>query len=238
MVGFNFPTPEPLPPPVLVLEQVAVGYDGSTVLHQLDLRLDADDRIALLGANGEGKSTLLKILAKKLAPISGRVHRSPKLRSGFYNQHQLDELVSGESPFQHMQRLRPGELPTQLRSRLGAAGIGADIFDAQVEHLSGGQKARLLMAIAAIDAPHILFLDEPTNHLDTESCEALVHALNGYEGCVLLVSHDAHLVEIVADRLWLAENGHVSAFDGDMTDYQKLLLAKRGAANIPFADMR
>ncbi len=238
VAGFNFPTPEPLPPPVLVLDQVAVGFDGSTVLHKLDLRLDADDRIALLGANGEGKSTLLKLLADKLPPISGRVHSSPKLRIGFFSQHQLDELVLGKSPFQHVQRLRPKELPTQLRSRLGAAGIGADIADTQVEHLSGGQKARLLLAIAAIDAPHILILDEPTNHLDVESREALVHALNRYEGCVVLVSHDAHLVEMVADRLWLVENGNVSAFDGDMADYQKSLLAKRGAAKMSFADKR
>ncbi|MDA0332455.1 MAG: ABC-F family ATP-binding cassette domain-containing protein [Proteobacteria bacterium] len=236
VAGFNFPTPEPLPPPVLALDQVAVGYDGAPVLRKLDLRLDADDRIALLGANGEGKSTLSKLLADRLAPLSGTVRRAPKLRIGFFAQHQLDELVPGESPFQHMQRLRPKELPTQLRACLGAAGIGADIVDNPVERLSGGQKARLLMAIAAIDAPHILILDEPTNHLDIESREALVHALNSYEGCVILVSHDAHLVEMVADRLWLVENGHVSVFDGDMTDYQKWLLAKRGAASMASAN--
>jgi len=236
VAGFNFPTPEPLPPPVLALDQVAVGYDGAPVLRKLDLRLDADDRIALLGANGEGKSTLSKLLADRLAPLSGTVRRAPKLRIGFFAQHQLDELVPGESPFQHIQRLRPKELPTQLRARLGAAGIGADIVDNPVERLSGGQKARLLMAIAAIDAPHILILDEPTNHLDIESREALVHALNSYEGCVILVSHDAHLVEMVADRLWLVENGHVSVFDGDMTDYQKWLLAKRGAASMASAN--
>ena len=236
VAGFNFPTPEPLPPPVLVLDQVAVGYNGTPVLRKLDLRLDADDRIALLGANGEGKSTLSKLLADRLAPLSGTVRRAAKLRIGFFAQHQLDELVPGESAFQHMQRLRPQELPTQLRARLGAAGIGADIVDNPVERLSGGQKARLLMAIAAIDAPHILILDEPTNHLDIESREALVHALNSYEGCVILVSHDAHLVEMVADRLWLVEHGHVSVFDGDMTDYKKWLLAKRGGASTVNAD--
>ena len=236
VAGFNFPTPEPLPPPVLVLDQVAVGYDGTPVLRKLDLRLDADDRIALLGANGEGKSTLSKLLADRLAPLSGTVRRAAKLRIGFFAQHQLDELMPGESAFQHMQRLRPQELPTQLRARLGAAGIGADIVDNPVERLSGGQKARLLMAIAAIDAPHILILDEPTNHLDIESREALVHALNSYEGCVILVSHDAHLVEMVADRLWLVEHGDVSAFDGDMTDYKKWLLAKRGGASTVNAD--
>ena len=236
VAGFNFPTPEPLPPPVLVLDQVAVGYSGTPVLRKLDLRLDADDRIALLGANGEGKSTLSKLLADRLAPLSGTVRRAAKLRIGFFAQHQLDELVSGESAFQHMQRLRPQELPTQLRARLGAAGIGADIVDNPVERLSGGQKARLLMAIAAIDAPHILILDEPTNHLDIESREALVHALNSYEGCVIIVSHDAHLVEMVADRLWLVEHGYVSAFDGDMADYKKWLLAKRGGASTVNAD--
>ena len=231
VAGFNFPTPETLPPPMLVLKQVAVGYDGAPVLRKLDLSLDADDRIALIGANGHGKSTLSKLLADRLEPLSGTVRRSPKLRVGFFSQHQLDELVPGESSFQHMQRLRPQELPTQLRARLGAAGIGADIVDNQVEHLSGGQKTRLLLAIAAINAPHILILDEPTNHLDIESREALVHALNSYEGCVILVTHDAHLVEMVADRLWLVENGNVYAFDGDMTDYQKCLLANRGAAS-------
>jgi ATP-binding cassette subfamily F protein 3 len=214
-----------------VLDHVAVGYDGKPVLRNLDLRLDGDDRIALLGANGEGKSTLSKLLADRLLPLSGGLHRAAKLRVGFFAQHQLDELVPGDTALQHMQRLRPKELPTQLRARLGAAGIGADIVDNPVEHLSGGQKARLLMAIAAIDAPHILILDEPTNHLDIESREALVHALNAYDGCIILVSHDAHLVELVADRLWLVEDGQVSLFDGDMTDYQKWLMAKRGGAS-------
>jgi ATP-binding cassette subfamily F protein 3 len=163
--------------------------------------------------------------------LSGGLHRAAKLRVGFFAQHQLDELVPGETALQHMQRLRPKELPTKLRARLGAAGIGADIVDNPVERLSGGQKARLLMAIAAIDAPHILILDEPTNHLDIESREALVHALNAYDGCIILVSHDAHLVELVADRLWLVENGQVSLFDGDMADYQKWLMAKRGGSS-------
>jgi len=233
VAGFNFPTPEQLAPPILALDHVAVGYDGKAILRKLDLRLDADDRIALLGANGEGKSTLSKLLAGRLPPLSGDERRASKLRVGYFAQHQLDELVPGETPFQHMQRLRPAELPTALRARLGAAGIGASIVDNLVDRLSGGQKARLLMAIAAIDAPHILILDEPTNHLDIESREALVHALNSYEGCIILVSHDAHLVEMVADSLWLVENGHVAVFDGDMADYQKFLLGKRGEA--PFA---
>jgi len=226
---FRFPTPEELPPPLLVLDDVAVGYDQKPVLRKLDLRLDADDRIALLGANGEGKSTLSKLFAGRLQPLSGQIKKSGKLRIGFFAQHQLDELVAGESPYQHMQRLRPKELPTKLRARLGGAGFDADIVDNPVERLSGGQKARLLMAMAAIDAPHILILDEPTNHLDIESREALVQALNVYEGTVIIVSHDSHLVEMIADQLWIVQDGMVQAFDGDMADYQRQLLARRGA---------
>jgi len=216
---------------LLVLEDVAVGYDQKPVLRKLDLRLDADDRIALLGANGEGKSTLSKLFAGRLQPLSGSIKKSGKLRIGFFAQHQLDELVAGESPYQHMQRLRPKELPTKLRARLGGAGFNADIVDNPVERLSGGQKARLLMAMAAIDAPHILILDEPTNHLDIESREALVHALNAYEGTVILVSHDSHLVEMIADQLWIVQDGKVASFDGDMADYQRQLLARRGAGD-------
>lgn len=227
VAGFSFPTPEELSPPLMVLDRVAVGYDGKPVLRNLDLRLDADDRIALLGANGEGKSTLSKLIARRLEPLSGSQTAGSKLRIGFFAQHQLDELVPGESAFQHLQRLRPDELPVKLRSRLGAAGFGADIVDNPVERLSGGQKARLLMTIAAIDAPHILILDEPTNHLDIESREALIHALNSYAGTIILVSHDSHLVETVADQLWLVQDGKVQKFDGDMADYQQQLLARR-----------
>ena len=224
---FQFPSPTPLPPPLMVIEQASVGYDGKAVLRKIDIRLDQDDRIALLGANGEGKSTLSKLIADRLPPLEGDIQKSGKLRIGFFAQHQLDELVPGETPLQHMSRLRPDELPTRLRSRLGATGIGADIVENPVERLSGGQKARLLMAMAAIDAPHILILDEPTNHLDIESREALVHALNDYQGAVILVSHDPHLVETVADILWIVRDGAVVPFDGDMDDYRKLLLKQR-----------
>ena len=224
---FQFPSPTPLPPPLMIIENASVGYDGKAVLRKIDIRLDQDDRIALLGANGEGKSTLSKLIADRLAPLEGDIQKSGKLRIGFFAQHQLDELVPGETPFQHMARLRPDELPTKLRGRLGAAGIGADIVENPVERLSGGQKARLLMAMAAIDAPHILILDEPTNHLDIESREALVHALNDYQGAVILVSHDPHLVETVADILWIVRDGAVVPFDGDMDDYRKLLLKQR-----------
>ena len=229
---FRFPTPKELPPPLMVLDNVAVGYNEKPVLRNLDLRLDTDDRIALLGANGEGKSTLSKLFAGRLQSLSGNIVKSSKLRIGFFAQHQLDELVAGESPYQHMQRLRPKELPTKLRARLGGAGFNADTVDNPVERLSGGQKARLLMAMAAIDAPHILILDEPTNHLDIESREALIHALNTYEGTVILVSHDSHLVETVADQLWIVQDGMVAPFDGDMADYQRQLLAGRAVGGV------
>jgi ATP-binding cassette, subfamily F, member 3 len=225
---FHFPAPDELAPPLVTIEGGSVGYDGKAVLKQLNLRLDQDDRIALLGANGEGKSTLSKLLAGRMPLMEGTLTKSSKLRIGFFAQHQLDELVEGESPYQHMMRLRPGEPVAKIRARLGAAGIGPDIVQNPVERLSGGQKARLLMAMAAIDAPHILILDEPTNHLDIESREALVLALNDYPGAVILVSHDPHLVEMVADRLWLVQGGAVNVFDGDMEDYKRLLLSQRG----------
>jgi ATP-binding cassette subfamily F protein 3 len=224
---FHFPAPDELPPPLVTIEGGSVGYDGTPVLQNMNLRLDQDDRIALLGANGEGKSTLSKLLAGRMVLMDGKLTKPSKLRVGFFAQHQLDELVEGETPFQHMVRLRPDEGNAQIRSRLGAAGIGADIVENPVERLSGGQKARLLMAMAAIDAPHILILDEPTNHLDIESREALVHALNDFPGAVILVSHDPHLVETVADRLWLVQGGAVAVFEGDIEDYKTQLLSQR-----------
>lgn len=224
VAGFSFPTPAALRPPLVVIDKGQVGYDEKAVLSRLNLRLDSDDRIALLGANGEGKSTLSKLLADRLPLMAGDVQKSSKLRVGFFAQHQLDELREGESAYQHISRLRPDDSEKHLRTRLGAAGFNNDIVDMAVEKLSGGQKARLLMLIATIDAPHILILDEPTNHLDIESREALVLALNDYEGAVILVSHDTHLVESVADRLWLVKDGAVTSFDGDMDDYKKLIL--------------
>ena len=224
VAGFHFPTPAALRPPLVVIEKGQVGYHDKPVLSHLNLRLDSDDRIALLGANGEGKSTLSKLIADRLPLMAGETQKSSKLRVGFFAQHQLDELVEGDSAYQHIMRLRPDDNEKHLRTRLGAAGFHNDIVDMPVEKLSGGQKARLLMLIATIDAPHILILDEPTNHLDIESREALVLALNEYEGAVILVSHDTHLVESVADRLWLVKDGHVQSFDGDMDDYKKLIL--------------
>ncbi len=231
VAAFNFPTPEELSPPIIRLEDVSVGYGARPVLSGLDLRIDQDDRIALLGANGQGKSTLSKLLADRLAPMSGRKISSSKLRVGYFAQHQVDELHLDETPIQHIHRLRPDEAPAKIRARLAAGGIGADIAGNEVGRLSGGQKARLSLLIATIDAPHLIILDEPTNHLDIESREALVEALTAYEGAVILVSHDAHLVELVADRLWLVKDGAVRAYDDDMEAYRRMLLSERGGAS-------
>jgi ATP-binding cassette, subfamily F, member 3 len=230
VTGFNFPAPEELSPPIIRLEDAAVGYNGKPVLKGLELRIDQDDRIALLGANGQGKSTLSKLLADRLVTMGGRKIASSKLRVGYFAQHQVDELHVDETPLQHIQRLRPEEAPAKLRARLAAGGVGAEIATTEVARLSGGQKARLSLLIATIDAPHMIILDEPTNHLDIESREALVEALTVYEGAVILVSHDPHLVELVADRLWLVKDGRVQPFEDDMEAYRRMLLSERGGA--------
>ncbi len=221
---FSFPAPEELSPPIVNLEGAAVGYDGPPVLRRLNLRIDQDDRIALLGRNGEGKSTLSKLLAGKLQACEGRITRSTKLRIGYFAQHQVDELHIDETPLQHVMRLRPNEGQPRLRARLASFGLGADQAETEVGRLSGGQKARLSLLLATIDAPHMLILDEPTNHLDIESREALVEALTGYAGAVILVSHDMHLLSLVADRLWLVSGGHVTPYEEDLEAYRKFLL--------------
>ncbi|MFQ8430573.1 ABC-F family ATP-binding cassette domain-containing protein [Amaricoccus sp. W119] len=231
VTGFNFPTPEELSPPIIRLEDVAIGYGERAVLSGLDLRINQDDRIALLGANGQGKSTLSKLLADRLSPMRGRKIASSKLRVGYFAQHQVDELNLDETPLQHIAALRPEETPAKQRARLAGGGIGADIATTEVRRLSGGQKARLSLLLATIDAPHLIILDEPTNHLDIESREALVQALTEYGGAVILVSHDPHLVELVADRLWLVKHGAVRPFDDDMEAYRRLLLSERGVAS-------
>ncbi|MFV0492992.1 MAG: ABC-F family ATP-binding cassette domain-containing protein [Pseudorhodobacter sp.] len=222
---FTFPEPEELSPPIVNLDGAGVGYGGPLVLRGLDLRIDQDDRIALLGRNGEGKSTLSKLLADKLQPGAGRITRSRKLRIGYFAQHQVDELIIDETPLQHVQRLRPAEGQARLRARLAGFGLGADQAETAVGRLSGGQKARLSLLLATLDAPHLLILDEPTNHLDMESREALVEALTAYSGAVILVSHDMHLLGLVADRLWLVKNGTVTPYPGDLEGYRAELLA-------------
>ena len=222
--AFSFPKPEDLSPPIINMESASVGYDGEAVLSKLTLRIDQDDRIALLGKNGEGKSTLSKLLAGKLDPLGGRVTRARKLRIGYFAQHQLDELYADETPIEHVARLYPGEAPGKLRARLGGFGIGAAQAETVAGRLSGGQKARLSLLLATHDAPHILILDEPTNHLDMESREALVEALTDYTGAVILVSHDMHLLSLVADRLWLVKAGRVTPYDDDLEAYRRMLL--------------
>ncbi len=224
-VVFTFPEPEELSPPIISMEGTAVGYGGAPVLRRLSLRIDQDDRIALLGRNGEGKSTLSKLLAGKLEAAEGKVIRSSKLRIGYFAQHQVDELHVDETPLQHIMRLRPAEGQPKLRARLAGFGLGADQADTAVGRLSGGQKARLSLLLATIDAPHLLILDEPTNHLDIESREALVEALTEYSGAVILVSHDMHLLGLVADRLWLVKGGTVAPYTEDLEAYRRQLLA-------------
>jgi ATP-binding cassette subfamily F protein 3 len=224
-VVFTFPRPEELSPPIVTLEGAAVGYGGAPVLRRLDLRIDQDDRIALLGRNGQGKSTLAKLLAGKLPASAGRIVRASKLRIGYFAQHQVDELQLDATPLQHVQRARPDEPQARLRARLAGFGLTADQADTPVGRLSGGQKARLSLLLATIDAPHLLILDEPTNHLDIESREALVEALTEYPGAVILVSHDMHLLGLVADRLWLVKEGAVTPYTGDLDAYRAQLLA-------------
>jgi len=222
---FNFPDPEELSPPIIASEAVSVGYGDTVVLHKLNLRIDQDDRIALLGKNGEGKSTLAKLLSRRLTPMAGRLTMSNKLRIGYFAQHQVDELHVDENPLQHLQRERPNEMQSKLRARLAGFGLGRDQAETPVARLSGGQKARLSLLLATIDAPHLLILDEPTNHLDIESREALVEALTAYRGAVILVSHDMHLLSMVADRLWLVSDGGVAPFDDDLAAYRRMLLS-------------
>ena len=224
-VVFTFPEPEELAPPIINLDGAAVGYDGPPVLRRLNLRIDQDDRIALLGRNGEGKSTLSKLLAGKLKAVEGKYARSSKLRIGYFAQHQVDELHIDETPLQHIQRLRPAEMQAKLRARLAGFGLMAEQAETVVGRLSGGQKARLSLLLATIDAPHLLILDEPTNHLDIESREALVEALTQYSGAVILVSHDMHLLGLVADRLWLVKGGAVTPYTEDLEAYRRQLLA-------------
>ncbi|WP_417728415.1 ABC-F family ATP-binding cassette domain-containing protein [Roseovarius sp.] len=222
---FTFPTPEELSPPILRIESGSVGYDGVPVLRRLNLRIDQDDRIALLGRNGEGKSTLSKLLAGKLQPLEGQIHKASKLRVGYFAQHQVEELHLDETPIDHIRRMRPTETPAKLRARLGGFGIGAEQAETLVGKLSGGQKARLSLMLATLDAPHMLILDEPTNHLDIESREALVEALTAYSGAIILVSHDMHLLGLVADRLWLVRGGEVAPYEGDLESYRAMLLS-------------
>lgn len=223
---FTFPSPQELPSPLIKIENGSVGYGEKVVLSRLNLRIDADDRIALLGANGNGKSTFAKLLAGKLKPMGGEIFASSKLKVGYYAQHQTEELSKDLTPIQQMQPLMKDATETQIRAHLGAFGLTQQKAETRIELLSGGEKARLLFAVMTRDAPNILLLDEPTNHLDIDAREALIDAINAYQGAVILITHDPHLIELTADRLWLIDGGRCAPYDGDMDDYRALLAQK------------
>ncbi|AXO14411.1 ABC-F family ATP-binding cassette domain-containing protein [Thalassospira indica] len=224
-ISFDFPSPKELPPPLINIHEGDVGYEeGKPILRNISLRIDMDDRIALLGANGNGKSTLAKLLANRLTLMSGEKHASNKLRIGYFAQHQTDELRGDETPYQHMAALMPDVIEHKVRAQLGRFAFEGQKGDTKVKDLSGGEKARLLFALMTLDAPHMLILDEPTNHLDIDSRDALNHALNAYEGAVIIISHDPYLIEACADRLVLVADGTVTSFDGDVAEYRQYLL--------------
>ena len=205
----------------------AVGYAADTpVLQRLNLRIDPDDRIALLGRNGNGKTTLARLLAAQLAPMAGEVHASGKMRVGYFTQYQVEELHGDDTPLQHMTRAMDGKTPGAVRAQLGRFGFSGDKATTRVDKLSGGERARLALALITRDAPHLLILDEPTNHLDVDSREALVQALNGYDGAVILVSHDRHMVELTADRLVLVDDGGATDYAGSIDDYIDFVLGR------------
>ncbi|WP_181701915.1 ABC-F family ATP-binding cassette domain-containing protein [Chthonobacter albigriseus] len=223
----TFPNPKArIAPPVLAFEKVTIGYDrAKPVLKNLTLRVDDDDRIALLGKNGNGKSTLAKLISGRLEPFEGRVTKASKLEIAYFAQHQLDELRPDESAVEHVRRLMVTEPEAKVRSRVARMGLETSKMDTPARELSGGEKARLLLGLATFHAPNLIILDEPTNHLDIDSRESLIEALNTFEGAVILISHDRHLVEATADRLWLVADGAVTPFDGDMDDYRRYVLS-------------
>jgi ATP-binding cassette subfamily F protein 3 len=228
----SFPTPEKtLSPPIIAVDNVSVGYDpAQPVLNRVNLRIDNDDRVALLGANGNGKSTLVKLLAGRLAPFSGTLTRADKLSIAYFAQHQLDELDESGSAYSHVRRLMPEAAESKIRARAGAIGFSGKAADTLVKSLSGGEKARLLLGLATFFGPNMIILDEPTNHLDIDSRAALAEAINEFPGAVIMVSHDRYLIEACADRLWVVADRTVKNFDGDLDDYRRLVLSARNAA--------
>jgi ATP-binding cassette subfamily F protein 3 len=225
-----FPAPEKmLSPPIIAVDEVSVGYDpAQPVLKHVTLRIDNDDRIALLGSNGNGKSTLVKLLANRLAPFSGKITRADKISIAYFAQHQLDELNEDGSPYDHVRKLMPDAPETKVRGRTGAIGFSGKAGDTIVRSLSGGEKARLLLGLATFFGPHMIILDEPTNHLDIDSRAALAEAINEFPGAVIMVSHDRYLIESCADRLWVVADRTVTPYDGDLDDYRRLVLSARG----------
>ena len=223
-LSFDFPDPDQLRPPLITLDLASVGYAETPILKRLNLRIDPDDRIALLGRNGNGKTTLARLLAAQLTPMEGDMNASGKMRVGYFTQYQVEELDTDDTPLEHMTRIMRGATPAAVRAQLGRFGFSGDKATTQVGKLSGGERARLALALITRDAPHLLILDEPTNHLDVDAREALVQALAGYKGAVLIVSHDRHMVELTADRLVLVDGGTAREFDGSLDDYIAFVL--------------
>src|SRR5580692_1026214 len=225
----SFPAPEKmLSPPIIAVDAVSVGYDpNKPILNRVTLRIDTDDRIALLGANGNGKSTLVKLLAGRLPPFSGKVIRAEKLSVGYFAQHQVDELNLDASPYDHIRRLMVDAPESKVRGRTGAIGFSGKAGDTLVKNLSGGEKARLLLGLATFFGPNMIILDEPTNHLDIDSRAALAEAINEFPGAVIMVSHDRYLIEACADQLWIVADHGVTTYDGDLDDYRRLVLSAR-----------
>jgi ATP-binding cassette subfamily F protein 3 len=229
-LSFDFPDPDALRPPLITLDMASVGYGETPILQRLNLRLDPDDRIALLGRNGNGKTTLARLLAAQLAPMEGGMSATGKLRVGYFTQYQVEELDRADTPLEHMTRKMSGASPSAVRAQLGRFGFSGPKATTQVGKLSGGERARLALALITRDAPHLLILDEPTNHLDVDAREALIQALNAYSGAVVIVSHDRHMLEMTADRLVLVDRGTASDYDGSLDDYIALVLAGDPAA--------
>ncbi len=226
-LSFDFPSPDELKPPLVTLDMASVGYaPGKPVLEKLNLRLDPDDRIALLGRNGNGKTTLARLLAAQLPAMDGAINASGKMRVGYFTQYQVEELDGGDTPLEHMTRQMKGATPGAVRGQLGRFGFSGAKATTQVSKLSGGERARLALALITRDAPHMLILDEPTNHLDVDAREALVQALNAYDGAVVIVSHDRHMIELVADRLVLVDGGRAQEYSGTLEDYTDMILGK------------
>ncbi|HJO66857.1 MAG TPA: ABC-F family ATP-binding cassette domain-containing protein [Sphingomonas sanguinis] len=223
-LSFDFPDPDQLRPPLITLDLASVGYAETPILKRLNLRIDPDDRIALLGRNGNGKTTLARLLAAQLAPMEGEMNASGKMRVGYFTQYQVEELDTDDTALEHMTRIMRGASPAAVRAQLGRFGFSGDKATTKVGKLSGGERARLALALITRDAPHMLILDEPTNHLDVDAREALVQALNMYKGTVVLVSHDRHMLEMTADRLVLVDNGTAKEFDGSLDDYIAFVL--------------